>query len=154
MLVPLLAAAAAATSVNVPATLDDRIDRVKDRSGISVLLPETIRTEFDRVHTASKANRGRYVLVIGAAPKCNGASVCSIVNFYGADGVTFNGGRKVQLAKGRNGRYYKSRCGANCSFPLIAWREKGVMYQIEYKEAGGKRAMIRLANQAIRAGAR
>ena len=154
MLVPLLAAAAAATSINVPQTLEDRIDRVKDRSGIPVLLPERLKTEFDRVHTASKAHRGRYVLVIGAAPRCNGASVCSIASFYGAEGVTFNGGRKVQLAKGRKGRYYKSRCGANCSHPLIAWRDQGVMYQIDYKEAGGRRDMVRLANQAIRAGAR
>ena len=55
---------------------------------------------------------------------------------------------------GRAGRYHRSRCGANCSFPRIEWRERKTLYTIEYKESSGRRNMVRLANSAIRKGPR
>jgi hypothetical protein len=154
-LLPLIAAAAALTTVNVPTTLGDHLDRAKDRSGIDVLLPETIRTEFKKVYPSSlPSTSGRYALVIGAVKNCNGASVCGIANFYGIGGEPLKGGKKVALAKGHKGRYYKSKCGANCSFPSVAWKQSGVRYTIEFKESKGKANMVSLANSAITAGPR
>ncbi len=156
MLVPLLAAAAALTSVNVPETLGDHLDQAKDRSGIAVLLPETIKTEFRKVYPSSlSVPRGRYSLTIGAARNCNGASVCGIANFYAIEGETVRPqGKKVKLKQGIKGRYLKSTCGANCSFPSISWFESDALYTIEFKESTGKGNMVRLANSAIKAGPR
>ncbi len=150
-----LAVAAAATTFNVPATLGDRVDDARAESGIPVLVPETIKSEFKKLFPNSlPAGEGRYALVLGAAKRCNGASVCGVANFYGIEGEKLRAGKKVKLAKGRKGRYHKSRCGANCSFPSIDWKQGGVRYVIEYKEATGKRNMVKLANSAIRKGPR
>ena len=156
MLVPLIAAAAALTSVNVPDTLGSHLDRAIDRSGIPVLVPETIKTEFKKVYPSSlTVPEGRYSFTIGASKNCNGASVCGIANFYAIEGETVQPrGKKVELAKGRKGRYLKSTCGANCSFPSISWYDTDVLYTIEYKESQGKRNMVKLANSAIKAGPR
>jgi hypothetical protein len=150
-----LAAAASMHSFDVPEVLGDRIDQARERSGLAVLVPQTIRSEFKRLHPNTlPADTGRYGLVLGAAKGCNGASVCGVANFYGVKGDRPSGGRRVQLAKGRTGRYHRSRCGANCSFPSIEWRQRRTLYTIEYKESKGRRNMVRLANSAIRHGAR
>jgi hypothetical protein len=154
-LLPALAVAAAATTFNVPATLGDKVDEARSVSGIAVLLPETIRSEFKKLYgNRLPSTEGRYGLVLGAARQCTGASVCGVANFYAIAGEGFRGGTRVELAKGRRGRYSKSRCGANCSFPRIDWKERGALYTIEYKESTGKRNMVRLANSAIRNGPR
>ena len=154
-LLPLLAVAAASTSFNVPATLDKQLPRAVEESGIPVLLPETIRSEFKKLHgNILPAPAGRYGLVLGAAKDCNGASVCAVANFYGHEGAKRRGGRKVSLSKNRTGYYTKSKCGANCSFPTVQWKQRGVLYTIEYKESTGKADMVDLANSAIKAGPR
>lgn len=154
-LVTLLAVAASAHTSDVPKTLGDRVGEARADSGIAVLLPQTIRSELAKLHgNTLPAPGGRYGLVLGAARDCTGGSVCAVANFYGVDGETPGGGRKVDLAKGRTGRYHRSRCGANCSLPSIEWRERGALYTIEYKESTGRRNMKRLANSAIRRGPR
>ena len=154
-LLPALAVAAAATTFNVPATLGDRVDEARRDSGIAVLLPETIKSEFKRLYgNTLPATDGRYALVLGATKRCTGASVCGVANFYAIEGDSPRGGKRVDLAKGRRGRYHRSRCGANCSFPRIEWKQRGALYTIEYKESTGRRNMVRLANSAIRNGPR
>jgi hypothetical protein len=154
----LLVAVAAASSMNtfdVPKLLGDRIDEARQRSGIAVLLPQTVKSEFKKLYPNTlPAAEGRYGFVLGASKRCNGASVCGVANFYAVKGDTPVGGRRVDLAKGRTGRYHRSRCGANCSFPRIEWRERKTLYTIEYKESSGRKNMKRLANSAIRNGAR
>ena len=99
--------------------------------------------------------RGRYSLTIGAAKNCNGASVCGIANFSATLGETVQPrGRKVKLKQGLKGRYLKSTCGANCSFPSISWFQSDALYTIEFKESRGKGNMVKLANSAIKAGPR
>ena len=154
-LLPLLAVAAASTTFNVPATLNDQVPRAIEESGIPVLVPETIRSEFKKLYgNILPAPEGRYGLVLGAAKDCNGASVCGVANFYGHEGAKRRGGRKVTLAKGRTGYYTKSKCGANCSFPAVQWKQRGVLYTIEYKEGTGVKDLKVLANSAIKAGPR
>ena len=151
-----LAAAAALHSFDVPKTLGQkRIDKAKATTGMAVLLPQTIQTEFKRVYpNALPAGKDQWGLIIGAAKNCTGASVCGIANFYGFRGSTASGGKKVLLAKGRIGHFHKSTCGANCSFPSIEWNERGAEYAIEAKEASGLKAMKALANSAIKHGPR
>jgi hypothetical protein len=155
-LLALMAAAAAMHAVDVPKTLgQNRIDAQKTRTGLTVLLPQTIQTEFKKVYAnALPAGKDRYGLVIGAAPGCNGAQVCGIATFSAVKGLKPTGGKKVKLAKGRKGRYHKSACGASCSFPSIEWRERGALYHVDYKESTGIKNMKRLANSAIRKGPR
>jgi hypothetical protein len=154
-LLALMAAAASMHSFDVPKTLGDRVDEARATSNIAVRLPQTIRSEFSKLYGNTLPSvDGRYGLVLGAAPGCTGASVCGVANFYGIRGQKFSGGRKVSLAKGRKGRYHKSTCGANCSFPSIDWKQGGVLYTIEFKESTGRKNMVRLANSAIRKGPR
>jgi hypothetical protein len=151
-----LAAAASLHTVDVPKTLGHkRIEKQKERTGLAVLLPQKLKTEFDKVYPSTLPAAGdRYGLVLGAARHCNGASVCGIATFSALAGRTPSGGRRVDLAKGRKGRFHRSTCGANCSFPSIEWSERGALYRIEYKEATGVKSMKRLANSAIRKGPR
>jgi hypothetical protein len=154
-LLPLIAAAASLHSFDVPKTLGNRVDEARTNSGIPVLLPQTIRSEFKKLYANTlPAPEGRYGLVLGAAKHCNGASVCGVATFSGVKGEKATGGRKVKLAKGHTGHYHKSACGANCSFPSINWNQRGAVYQIEYKESTGIKNMKRLANSAIRKGPR
>ena len=151
----MIAAAASMHTFDVPKLLGDRIDEARQRGGIAVLVPQTIKSEFKKLYaTTLPAAEGRYAFAIGASRNCTGASVCGVANFYAIKGDKPAGGRKVDLAKGRTGHYHRSKCGANCSFPRIEWRERKTLYTIEYKESSGRRNMVRLANSAIRKGPR
>jgi hypothetical protein len=150
-----LAAAASMHSFDVPRVLGDRLDDTVASAGIPVLVPQKIRSAFEKLYgNQAQSASGQYALVLGAAEGCNGASVCAVANFYGNSSSRPSGGVKVDLARGRHGRYHRSQCGANCSLPRIEWRERHATYWIEYKESRGRKNMVRLANSAIKHGPR
>ena len=153
----LLAVVAALHTIDVPATFGKRVERVHQRSGLRVLLPSTIRTEFRKVYGEGNASDSAYSLDLGAAPGCHGATACFVAAFFGQAGASVGAGKRVTLARGRVGRFRASACGASCGAPQIRWREHGTVYTIQAKGATQDREkafMIGLANSAIRHGAR
>ena len=149
-------ATAAARSADVPGRLGERVDKAREASGIRVLLPDRLTVLFDgRLFPGGSWREGAYELSLHAARGCNGANVCFVADFLGRDGGRPAGDRAVDLAKGRVGRFSRSRCAASCGPAVIEWRERGATYAIEVKGLGHeRRALKRMANQAIRAGAR
>jgi hypothetical protein len=153
----LLAVIAALHTVDVPATFGKRVETVHQRSGLRVLLPSTIRTEFKRVYPEGNSSDSAYSLDLGAARGCHGATACFVAAFFGQAGATVGAGKRVALARGRVGRFRASACGASCGSPQIKWREHGAVYTIQAKGATQDREkafVVGLANSAIRHGAR
>lgn len=152
------AAAQARTTVDVPEAFGSQVADAGDASGLRVLLPHRMTVDFDEVFPAERSRSGRYLLDLGAVEGCNGANVCFVASFEGRRGKRLGGGREVRLAKGRAGRFKPVRCGASCGPALIKWREGGVRYRIAAKGLldgkNERRGLRKLANQAIRAGAR
>jgi hypothetical protein len=156
-LVHVIAAAAALHTVNVPDTFGDRIDKVANRSGIPVLLPETIPSYRKKVYPSSFARSGSWSLDLGAAEGCNGANVCSIAYFGAFDQGKPTGDERIKLAKGRHGWFTTVHCGASCAPPQVMWRQHGNLYFVQVKGLGSKdekRVLRKAANSAIRHGRR
>ena len=150
----LLAVAAALHTTDVPQVFGPRIDRAAQRSGLRVLLPSTLRTEFRRLYPEGSSSDSAYTLELGAARGCHGATACFVAAFIAEEVGKVGPGRRVKLARGRVGRYLPSACGASCSAPQIAWKERGAVYTLQVKGVGGRKALVRLANSAIRHGDR
>ena len=150
-------AAGAATTTDVLDVLGSRVDRAAQRSGLDVLVPSRIRTEFRRLYPGLTARRGEYALDLGAAPGCRGATACFVASFTAFQGGRTFGGRRVRLAKGRTGFFTPTACGASCASPQIQWRERGALYTIQAKVGTSRterRRLVALANSAIRNGPR
>ena len=86
-----------------------------------------------------------------------GANACFIASFSGRQGGKPFGQHRVNLARGRVGRFKPLSCGGSCSPPSIEWKERGATYSIQAK-VGNKdterRVFKRMANSAIRNGPR
>jgi hypothetical protein len=150
-------ALAAGGTVDVPAKFSKLIPKVRARSGVAVRVPATLHSYVKRTFAEGSASKGRYLLELGAAKGCHGATACFIASFSGARGGTPAFKRTVSLARGITGYFKPVTCGASCSPAFVQWRQGGVLYEIEFKGASQKEekgTMIRLANSAIRAGAR
>jgi hypothetical protein len=147
---------AASTTVNVPKKFAKLIPKVSKKSGLDVLLPDTVKSYAKRNYPTGSATRKRYDLVLGAGPECNGANVCLVAFFSGERGGKPSYKRTVQLTGGVTGYFKPLTCGASCSPPLVQWVQDGALYEIQFKgpAKNEKRTMVRLANSAIRGGAR
>ena len=155
-LIPILAVAAAAT-INVPAELGNTVDKASAKSGLDVLIPQTIPFgEKKRVFPDLDVIKGGYTLHLGLVKHCGGAGACYLAYFNGEQDGELLGEVKVKLHKGIKGRFARSTCGANCSAPLISFKKGGVAYTIAVKSVTGneKRKMKKIANSAIDAGPR
>ena len=96
-------------------------------------------------------------LQLGAAPRCGGASACFIATFSGRERGRPFGPQRIELARGRTGRFKPLSCGASCSPPSIEWKERGATFRIQARlgtEATERRILKRMANSAIRRGPR
>lgn len=151
-----LPAAAPAATADVVDALGARVAKARKASGIRVLLPNRLSVAYDgRLFPGGSWRSGEYVLALSAAPRCNGANVCFIAEFSGRDGGMPMGDHRVALARGRTGHFTRSRCAASCGPATIEWRERGSTYVLAAKALRSeRRALKRMANQAIRAGAR
>jgi hypothetical protein len=150
-------AAASATSHDVPRLLRAQTRKAKERSGLRVLLPSRLTVEFERLYPDGTSADGRYSLGLGAVHRCNQATACFVAAFIGQRRGQPFGPKKVQLARGRVGRFTPLSCGASCAAPQIMWRERGALYTIQAKvgnERTERRELVALANSAIRHGAR
>ena len=88
---------------------------------------------------------------------CGGATACFIASFSGKRGGTPSGPQRIELARGRVGRFKPLSCGGSCAPPTIEWKERGATFRIEAKvgtEATERRVLKRMANSAIRKGPR
>ena len=153
----LAAPAQGATTTDVLEVLGPRVQRAAQRSGLDVLVPSRIRTQFRRLYPGLRAGRGEYALELGAAPGCRGATACFVASFTAFEGGRTFGGRRVRLARGRTGFFTPTACGASCAAPQIQWRERGALYTIQAKVGTSRterRRLVALANSAIKAGPR
>jgi hypothetical protein len=147
--------AIAAAPVDVPAKFANVLSKVRKKSKVAVRLPSSLNAGVkpSRVYGAvEELSRGRYHLSLGAARGCHEATACFIAAFFGQDGGALVGTRKVSLAHGISGRFDPISCGASCAPAQLGWKQHGVAYTIQFK--GSKRQLVRLANSAIRGGAR
>jgi hypothetical protein len=147
-----LSAALAAPTVDVPKLFEDELPRVKERSDVPVLLPQRMPDQFDDYFPTGSGSERRWGLQLGAVRNCGGATACFIASFSARERGRPFGPRRVELARGRSGRFKPLTCGASCAPPTIEWRERGALYRIEAKVRG--RRLIRMANSAIRNGPR
>jgi hypothetical protein len=110
-----------------------------------------------RLYASHSARARAWTLDLAAAPACREATACFVASFSAHRGGTVAGGRKVRLRGGRTGHFTPLSCGASCAPPLIAWRQHGAAYVIQARVGGAgteKRILVRMANEAIRHGAR
>jgi hypothetical protein len=152
------ALAASSGNVNVPVKFAKLLPKVKQKSGLSVRLPSTVHVfvKPSKTFAAASSTKKSYFLELDAAKSCHGANVCFLASFAGTRGGTPAFKRTVSLTHGITGYFKPITCGASCSPAFIQWKENGVLYEIESKGVGKneKRSMVKLANSAIRGGAR
>ena len=146
-------AALAGPTIDLPELFAEQLPKVRERSDVAVLLPQRMPDLFEEYFPTGSGHQRRWSLEIGAAPNCGGATACFVATFKGREGGRPFGRRRVDLARGRHGRFQPLSCGASCSPPSISWRERGATYSIQAK-VGGRRALVRMANSAIRHGPR
>lgn len=151
------APAQAAKTVDVPATFKSLLPKVRARAMVPILLPSSMKLDFDRgqrLFRATSSRRNRYALELTAARHC-GANVCFAASFSAESGRRLGFRPNVTLTRGIAAHFQPLSCGGSCSPPSIAWVLGGVRYQIQAKALPGRRAdMVAAANSAIRAGRR
>jgi len=147
------AAPAATRDVDLPDLFSAQLERARERTEVPILLPQTLRSDFERHFPAGRSRAASWRFDIGAARGCRRATACFVAEFSGVRGARPSASRKVGLARGRSGRFRPLSCGASCSPPSIEWRERGTLYTIQAK-VSGRRPLVRMANSAIRNGPR
>jgi hypothetical protein len=161
-LVPALLVAPATagdTGIASPPTIfKKKLAKVKTKSGIDVFLPSKVRVfvKPSRVFGAATASDGVYTFELDAARSCHGANACYLASFTGAKGEKPALGKKASLTGGRTGYWKGITCGGSCSPAEIQWLEGDVLYSIATKGVGKKEkaTLVKLANEAIKAGPR
>jgi hypothetical protein len=142
-------------SVDIPKLFSKQIAKAKAKTQVPILLPQTFRSDFKRHFPEGSSRARRWTFDIGAVRGCHTATVCFIAEFAARRGVTPGGDKALRLARGRTGFFTPPSCGASCSPPSIEWRERGAVYRIQAKVIGHeRRALVKLANSAIRRGPR
>jgi hypothetical protein len=156
-----LGAAVAALALTAPAA-DARVYTLKTaipgsiataarESKIPVRLPRTLRLDYDKgIYGAGGGSSREFSISISATRKCGG-NACFLGSITGTKGGEPAFRRTVRLRRGITGYFKPLSCGASCSPPQIQWIQGGVLYDIQAKVLGGRRQMIRAANQAIAA---
>jgi hypothetical protein len=151
----LVVPAVAAAPVNVPAKFSSVLKKVRTQSHLAVRLPSRLDATVrpSRVFgSVESLGRGRYHLALGIGRGCHESTACYVASFFGKDRGRVEGARRVSLARGLTGRFSPISCGASCGPASVAWRQGGVVYEVDFK--GRKAELVALANSAIRSGAR
>lgn len=148
--------AASEGDVNVPAKFKSLIPKVKAKSGLAVRLPGKIHVFLNpkKTFASGSATKKSYSLELDAAKECNGSNACFLAFFGATRGGKPAFKKTVSLTRGITGYYKPVTCGASCSPAEIQWKEGKVLYEIQNKGGGSKKAMARLANSAIKGGNR
>jgi hypothetical protein len=150
-----LAPSAHAKVIDVPRTVRAVLPDARD-GGVPVLLPSRMNLDFSgsRTYVTGGGGNDQWDIEMAGARNCGGANVCFLASFTGEEGKALGFRTNVKLARGLRGYYKPLTCGGSCSPPLIAWKQRGVRYQIQAKALGGRRAFVAMANSAIRNGGR
>jgi hypothetical protein len=151
------AAPAAAKTYDVPAEFAGVLPGVVANTHVPVLLPDRMPYEDTQLYASGSGRRRAWSLSLAAAPDCGGATACFVAEFWARRGAKPSGTRKVRLRGGRTGWFRPLSCGASCSPPTISWRQHLAAYWIQANvgsQGSERRILVRMANQAIAAGAR
>jgi hypothetical protein len=155
------AAAAPTGSIDLLAAFRTQVAKVKRATTVPVLLPRSLLVAgpAPRVYASGGPARGGWVLLLSGAPRCGGANACFIASFEAQRGKRLPGRANVSLAGGTRALYIPIGCGASCSPASLFFVRGGVLYswQVKNPPAGAsaaRAALIRMANDALRAGPR
>src|SRR4051794_33642351 len=152
-----VSAALAAANVDLPELFADQLPRVRDRTDVPILIPQSMPDEYEEYHPTGFGRPRRWGLQIGAVPNCGGAAACFVAPFSRVRGGKPVRSPEIRPARGRVGRYKPPTCGASCSPPSIEWKERGTTYSIQAnlgRKKTQRRIFTRMANSAIRSGPR
>lgn len=135
------------------------LPKLKGKTTVPIFLPAQLPALEDvKEDYAIEVARNSYSVEIYLAPDCR-AGAC----YFGSFSAERNGQftepsdlprdtfRIIQLATGLKGVFYNG-CGAYCT-AIVEWKSKGVLYRVTGKN-GQQAELVKLANSAIRAGAR
>jgi hypothetical protein len=148
-----LSAALAAPTVDLPQLFADDLERIGPKTDVPILLPQSMPGDLDEYFPTGFGREKHWGLQMAGAPNCGGATACFIASFEGSRRGKPFGRRTLALARGRVGHFTPLSCGASCSPPRIEWRERAATYRIQAK-VPGRRALVKMANSAIRHGPR
>jgi len=92
-----------------------------------------------------------YLINIGFAPDCHGATACRLGEVTGGPEVDtptifdYPQGRHVRLRGGALALYYPYTCGASCGDSVLVFQREGVVYTVSLK-AGALGDVLSMAN--------
>lgn len=137
-----------------------QVERIKSFTALPVLLPDRVAIDVPRSHGIEArwtARRASWTLSLGIGPRCGGANACFVGAFSADRGGRPSLPRRVRLHGGVTGYFKPTSCGASCSPPELQWVRRGVLYDLQFREAGrgtDRAKLVRLANSALAAGPR
>ncbi len=139
--------------VNLLTKLAPEIARAKSGK-VAVLVPPSIHADVAASHLygSGGATAKGYDIQLAYAPGCNDGTACYFAEFEGGP-QTLLPGTRVALAHGITGMFAPIHCGASCGPAGVHWKERGVLYSVQYV-LGGRANTTALADSAINAGAR
>ena len=144
-------------NVNLPRLLAPQIAKVKRTTRVPVLLPTTVPLYGSyKLYTTGYATTRSFGLLVAAAANCGGANACFVGSFLGQRGGKLPVRANARLASGDPAYFHPISCGASCSPNSFWFTHKGSLYTWQVKDLHKpeKAILIRMANQAIAAGAR
>src|SRR5881227_2207017 len=100
--------AQASKTVDVPATFRPLLSKVHAGTRVPVLLPATMRLDFDRgqrLYASAAARRSGYTLELAAVRLCGGATACFGATFTARRGARLGTHANVTLARGVKGAF-------------------------------------------------
>ena len=151
------AGATAERNVDLLKTFAPQIAKVKRTTRVPVLLPRTLSLlGAYKVYASSYATRRLFVLDLAGAPSCGGANACFVATFQGERGGKLPGRPNARLAHGDPALFHPVTCGGSCAPSSLWFTHGGYLYSWQAKDirAPEKTILIRMANEAIAAGAR
>jgi hypothetical protein len=109
------------------------------------------------LYASGAANARGYRITLAHAPACD-AHACNAGYLDAERGRRVSGRQRVRVAGSPLAFFTPMACGASCSAPRIDWMKDGIAYGVELSLPGGdahhRAVLTRLAESAIRAGAR
>lgn len=157
---PAAAAEAKVRTVEPVRAFAKQVAGIRRHTRLPVLLPDRARVEVPAGHGIEAkwtANRTSWSLALGIGPRCGGANACFVGEFSAERGARPAFRRRVRLRGGVTGFFKPVTCGASCSPPELQWLRGGVLYDLQFREAGRGSDLAKLtamANAALAAGPR
>jgi len=153
------AIAAPASSIDLLRTFRAELPKIKRATRVPILLPRSLLlagAPAGRIFASGAVQRDGWVLTLAGAPRCGGANACFLASFEAKRGKGLPQRANVRLADGVRGFYMPIGCGASCSPASLWFVHGGILYSWQLKDPPRKAraALVRMANEAIRAGPR